>query len=314
MKHGRKPWFVAGILLVAFSLFAAACGDDTTTTTAAVSTTGANAPRSLTIALAEEPRTLASWNAYSNDGHPVLRNVTEALLNRDPVTNELVPELATSYEQVDDNTWRFHLRQGVTFHDGSPFNAELRYSLNYIPDVDNAFPMLQFFGGIVVTATAVDELTSMSQPTSRIPSSRCGSISRLSRRRSSCRRTLQRTRHPIGTGPYKFDEWNRGQYIDISANADWWGLRDTADAYGNQLVSTCGSCSAPRPSAAECWRPVKRTLHASSRRSSATRPQLRVDADGGNHHRPHRHAEPRPCRRAGSRGDRPSDRQGSHHE
>lgn len=240
MKHGRRPWLVAGILLVVMAMFAAACGDDATTTTAAGSTTQATTARSLTIALAEEPRTLASWNAYSNDGHPVLRNVTEALLNRDPVTNELVPELATSYEQVDPNTWRFHLRQGVTFHDGSAFNAEAAaYSLNYVLDVDNAFPMLQFFGGIVATATAVDELTldvATDIPDPILPLRLYFTTIPSAKQLQEDPARYEDT--PIGTGPYKFDEWNRGQFIDISANADWWGLRDTADAHGtNQLVS-----------------------------------------------------------------------------
>ena len=42
----------------------------------------------ITISLSAEPATLENWNAYSLDGHPVLRNIFEALLNRDPATNE----------------------------------------------------------------------------------------------------------------------------------------------------------------------------------------------------------------------------------
>ncbi|HQZ46048.1 MAG TPA: ABC transporter substrate-binding protein, partial [Usitatibacteraceae bacterium] len=37
---------------------------------------------------------------------------------------KLVPSLATSWEQVDATTWRFHLRKGVRFHDGTPFTAD----------------------------------------------------------------------------------------------------------------------------------------------------------------------------------------------
>ena len=58
----------------------------------------------VTISMSVEPDTLENWKAYSTDGHPILRNVQEAFLNRDPVSNELVGELATSWEQTDDLT------------------------------------------------------------------------------------------------------------------------------------------------------------------------------------------------------------------
>ncbi|MBA3642979.1 MAG: hypothetical protein H0W59_02780, partial [Chloroflexia bacterium] len=51
---------------------------------------------SVVISLADEPLTLENWNSFSIYGHPILRNVMEALLNRDPASNELVSELATA--------------------------------------------------------------------------------------------------------------------------------------------------------------------------------------------------------------------------
>ncbi|MBY8910695.1 glutathione ABC transporter substrate-binding protein, partial [Salinicoccus roseus] len=59
----------------------------------------------------------------ANDGYSlyVMINIYETLvkLNQDL---ELEPGLAESYEQLDDTTWEFKLREDVTFHDGSPFN------------------------------------------------------------------------------------------------------------------------------------------------------------------------------------------------
>ena len=113
----------------------------------------------LIVSMSVEPDTLENWKAYSTDGHPILRNVQEALLNRDPVTNELVGELATAWEQTDDRTWRFTLRQGVTFHNGDPFNAEVAaYGTNYTWSPENEFEIYQFIGPDI-TATAVDEYT-----------------------------------------------------------------------------------------------------------------------------------------------------------
>ena len=110
----------------------------------------------IVISLSAEPSTLENWNAYSLDGHPVLRNIFEALLNRDPETNELVGELATAWEWTDDRTLRFTLRAGVTLHDGSPFNAQVAADgLNLTWSSENAFDIIQFMGS-QISATAVD--------------------------------------------------------------------------------------------------------------------------------------------------------------
>ncbi|MGI8643219.1 MAG: ABC transporter substrate-binding protein, partial [Thermomicrobiales bacterium] len=113
----------------------------------------------VTLAMSVEPDTLENWRAYSTDGHPVLRNVMEALLNRDPETNELIGELATSWEQTDDVTWRFSLREDVTFHNGDPFNAEVAaFGINYTWSPENNFQIYQYVGPDM-NATVVDEYT-----------------------------------------------------------------------------------------------------------------------------------------------------------
>ncbi|WP_230101759.1 ABC transporter substrate-binding protein [Microbacterium sp. Bi121] len=194
---------------------------------------------SITIGLAEEPRTLASWNAYSNDGHPILRNVGEGLLNRDPETSELVPELATAWEQVDDTTWRFTLREGVKFHDGTDFNAEAAAdALNYVLDKENAFAMRTFLGPeVTFTATdeyALDATTELPDP---ILPTRLYFVTIPSPTQIQDDPEAYET-HPIGTGPYQFVDWTRGQSIELEANPDWWGLTDTEDAHGTQSIKS----------------------------------------------------------------------------
>ena len=75
----------------------------------------------LKIAVTAENTTLASYETGSEVNSPGLRNVFEVLVARDPKTNQLVPELATSWEQIDPTTWEFRLREDVNYHDGSPF-------------------------------------------------------------------------------------------------------------------------------------------------------------------------------------------------
>ncbi len=199
----------------------------------------AQANGSIVISLADEPLTLENWNSFSIYGHPILRNVMEALLNRDPESNELVGELATAWEQVDELTWRFTLRQGVTFHNGEAFNAEVAaYGLNYTWDPANAFEILAI-AGPQLTATAVDEVTldvKTAEPDPILPTrlyfSPIPSMQQLTEDPESA------VDNPIGTGPYTFVEWVRGQHVRITANPDWWG--NGAEDAGGQVTINDG--------------------------------------------------------------------------
>jgi peptide/nickel transport system substrate-binding protein len=187
---------------------------------------------SIVLAMPDEPPILEIWAGSATYGIPVLRNVGEALLNRDPTTNELIGELATKWERTDDKTWRFTLRQGVKFHDDSPFNAEsAAFSLNHTWSKENNFRIRQFIGP-ELQAKAVDEFTldvTTEAPDPILPSrlyfAPISSMKQLKEKPDTYVST------PIGTGPYKFVEWVKGQHIKLTANPDWWGNSAT-DAHG----------------------------------------------------------------------------------
>jgi ABC-type transport system substrate-binding protein len=142
--------------LFALSLVAAACGDDdddaSDTDTGATATAeapadtdapeGTDAPAStdsstateptasgasgaaVAIALGSEPTSLDPHLVDDGGERAINDNIYETLLTRTP-EGELEPGLATEMPtQVDDTTWEFKLRDGVTFHDGTPFNAD----------------------------------------------------------------------------------------------------------------------------------------------------------------------------------------------
>lgn len=190
----------------------------------------------IVISLSVEPDTLENWKAYSTDGHPILRNVQEALLNRDPRTNELVGELATSWERVEDRTWRFKLREGVKFHNGDPFNAEVAaFGINYTWSPENKFEIYQFIGPDI-TAKAVDDYTldvSTVQPDPILPARLY--FSPIPNMKQVKERPESLPTEPIGTGPYKFVEWVKGQHIRLTANPDWWG-HTSPDAHGQVTI------------------------------------------------------------------------------
>jgi len=189
--------------------------------------------------LPEEPISLASWNAVSNNGSPILRNIDEALLNRDPQTNQLVGELATSWKLLDANTWQFQLRKGVKFQDGSTFDAKAAaYSLNYELDPKKAYAV-RVVMATDIHANAVGTYTlnlTTDKPDPILPN-RMYFIAI-----SSAKQLMTDPKSygsvPIGTGPYKFVSWTRGQSIQVTANDAWWGRKDKAAANGQNTDIT----------------------------------------------------------------------------
>ena len=205
-----------------------------TTAAAAPATTSAATPPPppaavrlplLAVAVGMEDSTLASWWGFQPERGMVLRQVHEPLVDRDRVTNEFIPMLATGWEQLDDETWEFELRQGVTFHDGSPFNAEsAAFALNYLFSPENDLQSWQrhrteleatVIGDYRIRVTTVGLVPLFLQwiYENGIPSMR--QIVEEPEAYESV---------PIGTGAYKFVNWERGISIELAANEDWWGL------------------------------------------------------------------------------------------
>ena len=78
---------------------------------------------SLRVATAFDPQTMDPHSLALQYHTRVVFQIYESLVGRDP-QYRLVPVLATEWKQIDPHTWRFKLRPGVRFHDGSPFTAD----------------------------------------------------------------------------------------------------------------------------------------------------------------------------------------------
>ena len=182
----------------------------------------APAPGSIVVVLAEEPQTLELCESGTSIRRITQRNVGEPLLFRDSSTQELNPGLATSWEQIDDTTWRFTIRDGVTFHDGAPLDADaVARSLNRTWATDLACGVnQQYFQGNTYTATAVDDMTVEIETGSEdaiLPLR----LSFLAISGPSTSLT-EKTSAPVGTGPYQFEEWVPGQRIALTKFDDYW--------------------------------------------------------------------------------------------
>ena len=77
----------------------------------------------LTVALAAEPTSMDPHYQNLTINNSMATQVFDALVLQD-VNQNLMPGLAVSWKPIDENTWEFKLRRGVTFHNGATFSAE----------------------------------------------------------------------------------------------------------------------------------------------------------------------------------------------
>src|SRR5699024_2520770 len=113
-------------LLGVLILILAACTDDSNVEEEASEGEESAAAEGGTLTLAI-PSDAVSMDPHGSNDVPseqIRDTIYEPLVTQDE-NFEIVPVLAEEYEQVDDTTWEFKLREGVTFHDGSEFNAEV---------------------------------------------------------------------------------------------------------------------------------------------------------------------------------------------
>jgi len=178
----------------------------------------------VTIVLSDEPTTLEPCEATSDViGRVTLYNVVEPLVQRHPDTGELQPSLATEWEQVDDLTWRFHLREGVTFHDGTPFDAEAaKYSIDRSMNPNlTCMVRVKFFGDRTLDVEIVDDYTidiTTEEPDPILPLM----MSTHTIYHPSAPFD-ENTREAIGTGPYEVAEYAMGQRVVLERFDDYWG-------------------------------------------------------------------------------------------
>jgi peptide/nickel transport system substrate-binding protein len=192
----------------------------------------------LVVAAIQEVQSMQAQTAYKEVNAIGIRNVIEQLTTLDPDTGELKPMLALSWEQVEPTRWRFELRQGISFHDGTPFNAEAAaVSLNWLWSPANNYSIREMRGP-EIDAKAAGEYTldiATEAPDPLLP------IRMYLAGITSAEQILNDpTAHdhtPLGTGPYRFVEWVRGQHWSMEKNPDWWGI-DAPDTYGEIFFDT----------------------------------------------------------------------------
>lgn len=177
------------------------------------------------VVLAEEADLLEPCMATrSNIGRIIMENVSETLTELDVRGGTGVqPRLAEKWEQNADGSWRFHLRQGVKFSDGTAFDAkDVKHSFDRIMSDKNTCESRRYFGGMTVTPTVVDDYTVdfKADPAQPILPLLLTLVTIVPEETP-----LEFVREPVGTGPYKLTNWTPGQQIVLTSRDDYWGAK-----------------------------------------------------------------------------------------
>ena len=138
-------------------------------------------------------------------------------------TGQTVPSLATSWEPTSDTVWTIKLRDDVTFHNGEPFNADaVKFVIERALTAEGT--KMASAIEVITDVRVVDDYTveiETSQPWSLLPS-------RLSRLWMYPPKYFEEVgldgflAAPVGSGPYKFVEWEQDNYIVLERNENYW--------------------------------------------------------------------------------------------
>ena len=209
------------------------------------------------FAASSDPASLDPAFAQDGESFRVSRQIFEGLVGTEPGTADPAPLLAESWESSEDGmSHTFALKEGVTFHDGTPFNAEavcanfdrwynweglaaseaFGYYYNKLykgyastpddavyksctPDGENSVtielnkPFAGFVASLSLPAFSMQSPSAMQE----------FGADEVAGSAEAPQLSEYAMGHPVGTGPYKFDEWAPGEQVTLSAYDDYWG-------------------------------------------------------------------------------------------
>ncbi|WP_068875916.1 MULTISPECIES: ABC transporter substrate-binding protein [unclassified Phenylobacterium] len=192
--------------------------------------TAAQARDTLRLAMALEPPNLdPTAGAAAATDEVVYGNVFEGLVRIGPA-GQVEPALAESWDvSPDGRIYVFRLRRGVRFHDGSPFDAGVvKFALDRARAKDSANAQKAYFEPIE-RVEVIDPLT-----VRLVLGHPAGSLIYLlgwgDAVMVSPKSAADNAAHPIGTGPFRFARWRRGDAIELVRNPTYWGPQPRLNA------------------------------------------------------------------------------------
>ena len=162
-----------------------------------------------------------SEELYSSE---VISNIFEGLVQFKKGTYDMQPCLATKWEVKDEGKkWIFFLRKGVTFHNGKEFDAQAVIATfkRRMSKKETELKRWWFFFPYMKNVKAIDKFTieiTLKKPYAPLLSAMADPTALIVAPESYQKKGFK----PIGTGPFKFERWEKGEFLIISKNENYW--------------------------------------------------------------------------------------------
>jgi ABC-type dipeptide transport system, periplasmic component len=192
------------------------------------------------ITYKDDVATLDPAIGYDWQNWSMIKSLFDGLMDYEPGTTTLRPELAESYEISEDGqTFTFKLRPGVKFHNGRELTADdVKYSLERVVNPETQSPGAGFFASIkgfdevangsttsLSGVTVVDPLTvkiELARPDATFLHVLALNFAHVVPKEEVEKYGADFGKNPVGTGAYKMTDWTLGQHVVFEKNPDYW--------------------------------------------------------------------------------------------
>ena len=187
----------------------------------------------LVVGLVAEPVNLDPAQVTDLNSNRVGRRIVETLVTFPEEKTEVVPGLAESWTISKDGLqYTFKLRKGITFHDGTPLNAAaVKFSIERQINADHPanklgkYPFANyFFGNVKAVEPLSDDRVAflLKEPRASFLAVLTAGAASIVSPAAVMKAGLDYPSQPVGTGPFRFASWDRGQRVVLEKNAKYW--------------------------------------------------------------------------------------------
>jgi glutathione transport system substrate-binding protein len=187
--------------------------------------------RVITIAQYADAVSLDPQHTNDNASYSVEKPMLEGLIGFNEKM-EQIPQLAEKWDaSADARVYTFYLRKGIKFHDGTPFNAAaVKANFDRVRNPDNKLRRYTLYK-IISQIDVIDEHTvrfTLSEPFGAMIATFAHPAGGINSPAAVQKYGQDYGKNPVGTGPYKFEEWVPNDHITLVKNPDYWDKNNAA--------------------------------------------------------------------------------------